>query len=207
VHVTKRIRPEVGRLRKRRLQAVLRRAFAAGCERPGFRICQFSIQGNHIHLICEADSAEALARGIQGWSVRVARGLNRVLGRRGPVFADRYHAEIITTPSQTRATLCYVLHNGRRHGERLDRRLRGADAYSSAWWFDGWRDDGWRAGLPPPPEKTVADARSWLLAKGWRRRGLIAVDEVPAAARPLTPAARAIPGRAARRWRGRRSGR
>jgi hypothetical protein len=94
-------------------------------------------QGNHIHLICEADSAEALARGIQGWSVRVARGLNRVLGRRGPVFADRYHAEIITTPSQTRATLCYVLHNGRRHGERLDSRLRGADAYSSAWWFDG----------------------------------------------------------------------
>jgi REP element-mobilizing transposase RayT len=190
VHVTKRIRPEVGRLRKRRLQAVLRRAFATGCEKPGFRICQFSIQGNHIHLICEAASAEALARGIQGWSVRVARGINGVLGRRGPVFADRYHAEIIKTPRQTRATLCYVLHNGRRHGERLDRRLRGVDAYSSAWWFDGWRDDGWRAGLPPPQAKTVADARSWLLTKGWRRRGLITVDETPAAARRESASAR-----------------
>jgi REP element-mobilizing transposase RayT len=183
VHVTKRLRPEVGRLRNFRLCAVLRRAFAKGCRKAGFRICQFSIQGNHIHLICEARDRASLARGVQGWSVRVARGLNGVIGRRGAVFDDRYHVEVMTTPRQVRATLCYVLQNARRHREWIDPRWRGVDPFSSAWWFDGWKDDSWRKGMPPPDYKTVADARSWLLTTGWRRSGLLRVDEVPAAGR------------------------
>src|SRR5262245_58503844 len=144
VHVTKRVRSDVPRLRNFELCAVLRKAFVHGCRKGQFRICQFSIQGNHIHLICEAQDNQALARGIQGWSVRVARGLNGVLGREGQVFDDRYHLEVITTPRQTRHTLCYVMQNARRHGEWIDRRFGGADPFSSAWWFDGWKDDGWR---------------------------------------------------------------
>jgi putative transposase len=102
VHVTKRLRPEVGRLRNFKLCKVLRSAFAKGCRKDGFRICHFSIQGNHIHLICEARDRACLARGVQGWSVRVARGLNGVIGRRGAVFDDRYHVEVMTTPRQGR---------------------------------------------------------------------------------------------------------
>ena len=183
VHVTVRVRGDVARLRNFELCSVLRRAFARGCSRDDFRICQFSIQGNHIHLICEARDNAALAAGMKGWAVRVARGLNRVLGRKGKVFDDRYHAEVITTPKQMRAALCYVMQNARRHGEHIDHRWNGIDPFSSAWWFDGWRDDRWRRGLPPPPERTVAEARTWLLTTGWRRWGLIAVEEVPAAAR------------------------
>lgn len=96
---------------------VLQRAFVYGCCKDEFRICQFSIQGNHIHLICEASGANALARGIQGWAIRVARGLNGYLGRTGAVFDDRYHDEVIKTPTQMRHALCYVLQNARRHGE------------------------------------------------------------------------------------------
>jgi hypothetical protein len=72
VHVTKRVRRDVTRLRRFELCKVLRAAFVRGCLRGEFRICQFSIQGNHIHLICEASDNTQLARGIQGWSVRVA---------------------------------------------------------------------------------------------------------------------------------------
>jgi hypothetical protein len=191
VHVTKRIRRGLPQLRGFELCGVLRRAFVHGCRKAvtvdgaelEFRICQFSIQGNHIHLICEATSSAALARGIQGWSVRVARGLNGHWGRAGSVFDDRYHVEILTTPSQTRHALCYVLQNARRHGEPLARQLGGMDPFSSAWWFDGWRDDAWRLGISPPEMRTVAEPRSWLLRVGWKRSrfGLISITEVPVA--------------------------
>ena len=188
VHVTKRVRRDVTRLRRFELCRVLRRAFVYGCSRDengGFRICQFSIQGNHIHLICEASDNRALSRGIQGFSVRVARGLNRHLGRSGSVFDDRYHMAILTTPTQTRHALCYVLQNARRHHEVIDPRFGGADPFSSAWWFDGWKDMSWKSGLAPPEMRTVAEPKTWLLREGWRhsRTGLIAIDEVPPAGR------------------------
>ena len=191
VHVTKRVRPEVTRLRRFELCDVLRRAFVHGCRLGEFRICQFSIQGNHIHLICEARDNAALARGIQAWSVRVARGLNRYLGRRGSVFADRYHVRLLRTPTQTRHALCYVLQNARRHGERIDPRFGGMDPFSSAWWFDGWTDPAWKIGIPPPEVRTVAPAETWLLNAGWKRSrdGLISITEVP----------RAVSGRRSRR--------
>ena len=185
VHVTKRVCPQVTRLRRFELCKVLRAAFVQGCRRGEFRICQFSIQGNHIHLICEASDVAQLARGIQGWSVRVARGLNRHLGRTGAVFDDRYHVEILTTPTQIRHALCYVLQNARRHGEPIDPRFGGMDPFSSAWWFDGWQDDSWRIGIPPPEMRTVAEAETWLLKEGWKRSafGLLSITELPPAGR------------------------
>ena len=179
LHVTVRVGRELPGLRNFELAAALQRAFVRGCVKDGFRICQFSIQGNHAHLICEAHDSASLATGMQGWAVRVARGLNRKLGRTGRVFDDRYHAETVTTPQQMRHVLCYVLQNARRHGARLDPRWHGADPFSSAWWFDGWSDDRWRRGLAPADECPVARARTWLLETGWRRHRLIGVDEVP----------------------------
>ena len=68
----------------------------------GFRICHYSIQGNHLHLICEATDERLLARGVQGFSSLVARRINRLLGRRGKVFADRYHCRALATPRSWR---------------------------------------------------------------------------------------------------------
>jgi len=183
VHVTVRMRPDVARLRKYDLIPVLRRAFVYGCKKDEFRICHFSIQGNHVHLMCEAASKSALAQGMQGWCVRVARGLNAKLGRKGSVFEDRYHVEIIKSPRQCRHALCYVLQNARRHGERLDPKWHGIDPFSSGWWFDGWKHNGWREGLAAPEARTVAEPQTWILRAGWRRHGLLAIDEVPPAGR------------------------
>ena len=184
VHVTVRVVREVGRLRRMRIAPVLRRAFVAGARRDGFGICQFSIQGNHIHLVCEAASAERLSRGMQGWSIRVARGLNGRLGRAGKVFADRYHSVLLESPRQVRHALCYVMQNARRHGEEIDSRWGGIDPFTSARFFDGWADDSWRESVAPavgPPP--VTKARTWLLSTGWRRHRLIGPRERPPAAR------------------------
>jgi putative transposase len=182
VHVTVRLRADLPRLRGAGPAKVLKQAFVYGCDKGVFRICQFSVQGNHVHLVCEARDAVALARGIQGWKIRVARRLNRYWGREGRLFDDRYHAVILTTPGQTRNCLVYVLNNARRHRESV----ATVDIYSSAWYFDGWRSDDWRRGFAPPDNRDgppVARASTWLLRTGWRLRagGPIDTAEVPAA--------------------------
>lgn len=192
VHITLKLRPGLPRLRTRTALAVLWRCFERGRDRFGFRLVQFSVQRDHLHLIAEAPDCRCLARGMQGLAVRVARNLNRSWGRRGTVFADRYHDQVLRTPRQVRAALCYVLNNALHHGLRF--RWRDAtvgaaampttpagggivDPCSSARWFDGWRPPG--AGPPPAAPPPTVGPRTWLLRHGWRRHGLIGTAEVP----------------------------
>jgi REP element-mobilizing transposase RayT len=178
VHVTIRLRADLPSLRKRELYRQLRKQFLRA-KKPRFRICEFSVQRNHVHLVCEAADAQALSRGMQGFEIGVAHRINGVLGRRGGVFDDRYHAEQLTTPRQVRNALCYVLQNSRRHRPELRTAKGWVDPCSSARSFDGWA-----TALPPPtaPDAClVAPAETWLLSTGWRRHGLIGVDEAPRA--------------------------
>ena len=171
-------------LRRFKMVATLRAAFFRCAEKDGFRLCHFSIQRHHIHLICEADTAERLARGIQGFSISAARRLNRRIDRTGRVFSDRYHAAALRSPRHARNVLCYVLQNARHHGERLDAAFGGIDPFSSAWYFDGWADDRWREGVVASPHgPPVIAPTAWLLTTGWRRHGLLRLDEVPASVR------------------------
>ena len=182
LHVTTRIRDDVPRLRNGKLCRVIRRALIAVLDEAGFRVCEFSVQRNHLHFVCEANDRRCLARGMKRLKQRIALGINRQLGRRGSVFFDRCHVEVLGSPRRVRNTLCYVLHNAKRHGERLPTMYGGVDPYSSCWWFDGWRDNGWRVGLDPPAVRCTSVAESWLLSVGWRRAGLINARELPARA-------------------------
>ena len=188
LHVTVRLVREVGSLRRFKLTPAMRTAFLRTRKKDEFRLCQFSIQRDHLHLACEADSNQGLSRGMQGLEISFARRINRVLGRKGKVFADRFHAVVVTSPRQMRNALCYIMNNARRHGEPLDPVYGGIDPFSSAWHFDGWSHDRWRQGLSPPKDQPcVEPATSWLLNEGWRKHGAIGVTEVPAKARKLHP--------------------
>jgi REP element-mobilizing transposase RayT len=179
LHVTLRMRNHVWQLRSRRMFGVLERAFYMGCERLGGRICQFSVQHNHIHLLVEAKDARPLARALQGLCIRMAKGLNQVMGRKGAVFADRYHARSLETPTQVRRALVYVLGNGRKHLSRVGHHLPAdwLDPFSSAAWFDGWSLTI-EVQLGPGP---VARPETWLLSRGYQRAGgRIRPDEAPA---------------------------
>src|SRR5437870_11575848 len=118
LQVTLRIRREVWNLRTHRCFRALQRAFAAGCERFGFRLVHFSVQGNHIHMIVEAPDAVALGRAMKGLEVRMARALNKVMDRRGPVFADRYHAHLLESPREAFHAIRYVVENWPIHAAR-----------------------------------------------------------------------------------------
>jgi REP element-mobilizing transposase RayT len=174
VHVTLRLRDDVPRLRGCRTARVVRGAIQDSAVRSGLRLVHYSIQSNHVHLVCEARDARALSRGIQGLEIRVARRLNREHGRAGPVWADRYHARVLRTPREVRNCLVYVLGNWRHHGGQRHPQP-SLDPCSSAPWFDGFREQ--LLPVPDGVERPTAAPRTWLLGVGWRKRGLISVTE------------------------------
>src|SRR5687768_8326570 len=71
VHVTLRVRRQVGSLRRQQTFAVVREAYRHAKNRLGMRVVHFSVQHDHIHMIVEAESATALSRGVKGFGVRV----------------------------------------------------------------------------------------------------------------------------------------
>jgi REP element-mobilizing transposase RayT len=123
-------------LRQARAHALLVRTLRAGSDRFGFRLIEYSVQSNHFHMLVEVSDRAALTRGAKGILVRLAKQLNRLWGRDGQVFPDRYHVRELTTPTEVRRALAYVLHNARRHGALG----RGIDPFSSGPWFDGFAD-------------------------------------------------------------------
>jgi REP element-mobilizing transposase RayT len=112
---------------------------AARLETAGeeFRIVEYVVLSNHLHLIVEALDTRALSCGMRRFGVLLARRLNKLWGRRGQVVAERYHAHVLRTPTEARNALVYVLQNGRKHGAWTARR---PDAYSSGESFEGWRE-------------------------------------------------------------------
>ena len=183
-HVTLRINDSIGYLRKREPMRVINWALAVMSKRTDMRICQISIQGNHVHLICEATDGKALSCGIRAFEISVTRGLNGLCGRKGNVFPDRYHLRVIKSPTQLRNTLNYVFGNWRHHGyDRYFQTGMRFDPYSSANTFGGFKE------LSPIEQHLfrpdgdvfmVSLPKTWLLREGWRKGGgLISCFSVP----------------------------
>ena len=157
VHVTLKARAGVGYLRGQVCVNAIDKAFLAGRARFGLRLAHYSVQGNHLHLIVEAEDKQALSRGLQGLTIRLARGLNRALRRSGKLFADRYRAHVLQSPREVAHALRYVLQNFRKHSwQQLADGF--VDACSSARFLGG-----------VPDEAPVLPPRTWLLRVGWQR--------------------------------------
>ncbi len=198
MHVT--LRAGLGSLRSQHLYPTVRLAIARSSRRDParFRIPEFSVQDNHVHLLVEARDARALSSGVRGLAIRIARYVNDLLMRRGRLWADRWHGRDLKSPREVRAALVYVLANFRKHARGP--LPGGIDPCSSAAFFGGFR--GWNpeasghppfVGRAPPvfvdlehrgrgadePARPVVTAKTWLLRLGWRRSGLIGLHEAP----------------------------
>jgi putative transposase len=138
-----------------------------------------------VHLLVEASDKRALSSGVRSIAIRIARYVNDLLSRRGAFWGDRWHGRALTSPREVRNALVYVLANFRKHARRTV--PAGIDPFSSGAWFDGWKDRRHAEREPPfaqRPRRPNADcpvsrARSWLARVGWRRRGLLSIDEAP----------------------------
>ena len=174
VHVTLRVAQDVWNLRSRRCFREIARAFRAVRGRSGFRLVEFSVQGNHLHLIVEARDKEALSRGLRSLEIRMAKRLNSLMGRRsGQVFPDRYHAHILRTPTEVARALAYVRGNSAVHAARRGEKVIAGqvDCFSSS------------APVETGPP-LVAPPQTWLLVAGWQRARMPGLRRVP---QPATP--------------------
>ena len=178
--VTVKLRQHLPRLRNRKERAALLSHFARGKDRFGFRLLHFAILNDHLHFVVEAKDRTALSRGLQGLLIRLARGLNKLWGRKGKVFADRYHDRALKSPREVRNALVYVLGNGRKHAAqgRMIAAFDGPDMFTSAPWFDGFVETIEVRGIDGMP-LPVARARTWLAYDGWRRLSKIGLEEQP----------------------------
>lgn len=124
------------------------RKIVAGARAKGLHINQYAIEGNHIHLIAEADSNMSLRNGMLSFSATLTWALREIFHYCGKVLKGRFHTEICETPTQVKRALHYVIYNHAHHCKQRP----FVDVYSSA------------------AEGSFAQApRSWLQRVGWRR--------------------------------------
>jgi putative transposase len=180
VHVTLRAKTNLPSFRQQLVHKMLTdviRAQRRRRYRDCFRLIDFSVQVNHLHLIVEADTEKsssegykALRSGVSGLVIAFARRLNKMLGRRGSVWADRYHRHDLKTPKETWNGLGYVFKNFTHHGERTFG--DGAvDPFSSACVFEGWDE---RKFIPHERELwrwPVCAPKTWLRSRGYLVHG------------------------------------
>jgi REP element-mobilizing transposase RayT len=176
--VTVRVRSDIPSLRTVRVVQELESSFRGTLMRKAFRITHYSVQRDHLHLLVESEDASALSRGMKSLCARLARVVNRVFARSGPVLDGRYHQRALGTPREVRNAFAYVLLNSQKHAGNPGAAI---DPASSGRWFDGWA----RSSPPASDHPAVARPETWLLKAGWRRHGLIRLDEVPGEKRRL----------------------
>jgi REP element-mobilizing transposase RayT len=148
-----RVREHVWSLRSGRAFRRIRSCFEKSCGRFGARLVEFSVQGNHLHMIIEADDNAALSRAMQGLAIRLAKSLNAMMKRAGRVFADHYHARLLRSPTELVRAIRYVLGNAAHHFGRP-----GCDPFSSVAVSDR--------------ERVLAKPNGWLLRSGWKRAAI-----------------------------------
>jgi hypothetical protein len=64
------VRRELPSLRLDQVLRTIEETFRRGRARSDFRLVHYSIQGNHAHLVVEADGPEALGRGMKSIAAR-----------------------------------------------------------------------------------------------------------------------------------------
>ena len=166
-------------MRQARCMKVIRSVLVAAKATSPMRIVHFCVQRDHLHLIIEADEREAFLSGIRGLTIQLSKRLNAALLLSGRLWADRYQAEELNSFSQLRQALVFVLNNRLWHSSRRGGQTKPAktiDPCSSGLTFDGWRGIKAKALTLEP---AVEEPRGFALRRGWRRHGLIAIDELP----------------------------
>ena len=145
--------PHVWNLRSDRSFRIVERALFAINLRDDAKLVHYSVQGNHIHMLVEANDRRALSAAIRGLNIRIGLGMNRLMKRTGRVIDHRYHARSLRTPTEVRRALRYVRHNHAKHGTHPSRLIdpRSSEAAS----FDR-----------PTPS-------TWLLRVGWQRGRIV----------------------------------
>ena len=179
-HVTIRVLRNVPSLRRKPFLRMFQRSLREVRGRPDFRVVEYSVQTDHVHLLVEASDKDALARGMKAVGSRLARAVHRAFARCGRVLAGRYHLRALTSPKAVRHALAYVLLNTRKHWRQRNGQAPPVriDAASSGRLFNGWSRKAPSVALVLGLRE-ISPAETWILRIGWKKFGLIDPAEIP----------------------------
>lgn len=195
--ITWQIKPGLCDLRTRRCFAQILESFIRIQEQFPFRIVHYSAQNDHLHLLVEGSDNRLLSRSMQGLSIRIAKAINREIGRKGKIFADRYRSLVLKTPSEVRRGIECVLKDVMRHNRGKKVFPPGwVDPFSSAVFF--FEPEITREETPRQPQKEdpkwiaeflrlraklgrweVSPPKTALLRAKWRKAGDIDRITIP----------------------------
>jgi REP element-mobilizing transposase RayT len=182
VHVAVRVRKGTWKLRTKRCLRIIREAMIAANAKIRFRITHYSVQGNHLHMMVEADDKYALSRAMRSLSIRIAKRLNALMKERGVRIPTRYHMSVTKTAQDVRLALRYILNNYRRHAADWGEECPPGwvDPYSSGPWFKYWcRPTAASRDPCPMLASGIVEAQSFLLTEAWKAYGLLDPSFVP----------------------------
>ena len=84
-------------------------------QKHGFRIIQFSMQSNHVHVIAEAKNNQILEKGMRSLTNSFVKRLGRTKRINGTIQIERYHLHLLRTPTEVQNAINYVTHNNEHH--------------------------------------------------------------------------------------------
>jgi hypothetical protein len=101
------LRSHLTTLHTPRVVRAIERAVRASAARDPkhFQVLRSAAQGEHVYLVVKASDARALSLGMRSVTIRVARTVNDLLRRSGPLWADRWRDRALATPGDVRRAL------------------------------------------------------------------------------------------------------
>jgi len=124
LHITSRVADDVPDLRRPEVFAAVRDLLAEA-RRRGVRTPVIVVMSTHVHWMAIPCSAKALHDVTRLFFSKLAKIVNRLCGRRGKVFVERYYSDVCINVRQSFHVLAYILRNAvtgglRRRGETPD---------------------------------------------------------------------------------------
>ena len=172
IHINLKVRPGIVNLRSHGVHKQFKYAIKKA-QAHGLGVSQYSLQDNHIHLICEARNNGALSSGMKSFGSRFGKALAKASGQKKGAFKGRFHLHVLKSPTEVKNALKYVLLNESKHMKSIE----FIDEYSSGYSFKHWhklmRIPDWMEvqliEARPADWSHLAEAKSWLLSEGWIR--------------------------------------
>ena len=131
-----------------------------------FQVDELTIHDDHLHMVVEASAKGALRSGVSGLVIAFARRLNKMLGRTGKVWADRWRGRELASPREVRNALVHVFRNLAKHS-RNRHGTADADPWSRAPRSQRlFAHELYRYPGPWPGPWPEAPPRTWLLGTG-----------------------------------------
>lgn len=97
------------------ISVIVATSLAQAVEKYQLDLFAYVVMSNHVHLIVRAPNG-GLPEAMQLFFSQVARRVNALRNRTGPVFSDRYHHQTICDAGALRNAIRYVLLNPQRAG-------------------------------------------------------------------------------------------